>query len=134
MPFSFEGCTSANSQPYYDLNFYSLNCVFKLEFKIKSFFQIPKISQNEFQNLKIFKTRILGIYGTTTTYACPLGGNIWLWQTFYSIYCKAVEPKMQVLKIFRIWNSFWIIFGIWKIFGFWIPFWNHNSNYRSLGH
>ena len=44
------------------------------------------------------------------------------------------HPKCKFWNFSDFWNSFWIIFGILKIFGFWIPFWKHNSNYRSLGH
>ena len=107
---------------------------FQNEIQNPKFFQIPKIIQNEFQNLKIFKTCILGGYGPTMTYACRSGANFRLGQKFTYIEFRHRGPKCKFWKIFGIWNSFWNIFGIWKIFGFWIPFWKHNSNYRSLGH
>ena len=49
----------------HDLNFYSLNCVFKMEFRIWKFIKFRKYFKMNLRFRKFFKTCILGLYAYT---------------------------------------------------------------------
>ena len=101
-----------------DLNFYSLNCVFKMEFKIRKFSKFRKLFKMNFRNLKNFKTCILGVYAHSTTYACPLGANIWLEQSYYYIQSIGIGAQNVSLEIFQ--NLKFILNNFRNLKKFWI--------------